>query len=80
MHTQDKLVFESVVSGGGQSVLLTCGDGGANIVLFKFFTCSNPSTAAMTWLPSSTVSGTYPKYWSQIRCREQAKAKKNTEV
>ena len=32
MHTQDKLVFESVVSGGGQSVLLTCGEGGANIV------------------------------------------------
>ena len=32
MHTKDKLVFESVVSGSGQSVLLTCGEGGANIV------------------------------------------------
>ena len=32
MHTQDKLVFESQVGSGGQSVLLTCGDGGQNIV------------------------------------------------
>lgn len=32
MHTKDTLVFESQVSAGGQSVLLTCGEGGANIV------------------------------------------------
>ena len=32
MHTQDKLVFESQVGAGAQSVLLTCGDGGQNIV------------------------------------------------
>jgi len=32
MHTQDKLVFESRVGAGGQSVMLVCGEGGANVV------------------------------------------------
>ena len=35
MHTQDKLVFESRVGGGGQSVTLLCGDGTENVIHFQ---------------------------------------------
>jgi len=35
MHTRDKLVFESQVSGGGQSVTLLCGDDKENVIHFQ---------------------------------------------
>ena len=35
MHTKDHLVFEGQVGGGGQSVLLTCGESGTDIVYFQ---------------------------------------------
>ncbi len=35
MHTQDHLVFESQVSGGGQSVTILCGDDKQNVIHFQ---------------------------------------------